>query len=136
MRGPQRQTHMQPTKVKIAALGLIALSAAGCGSGGSTANGQPAKATVTIRGTFRIQGGPFPGINRPLSGLITIHAGSETGKVVGTVNAVDGHFQTTVAPGRYVVVGKDSGSADLLCTVDTTALAGHIAHAPVRCDVP
>jgi hypothetical protein len=137
--------HMQrPTNVNLAALGVIALvAAAGCGASGSsgggtgsTASGQPTKATVTIHGTFRIQGGPYPGINRPLSGQITIHAGSETGRVVGTVDAVAGHFHATVAPGRYVLVGKDSGGSDLLCTADTTALAGHIAHAPVRCDVP
>ncbi len=122
----------------IAALGLAACvaGAAGCATTSAHASGQPAKATVTIRGTFRIQGGPYPGINRALSGRITIHAGTATGKVVGTANAVSGHFRATVAPGHYVLVGQDSEGSDLLCTADTTAVAGHVAHAAVRCDVP
>lgn len=91
---------------------------------------------MTIVGTFRIEGGPAPGINRPLSGQITIHAGSATGRIVGTATAVSGHFHSTVAPGRYVLVGTTNHVTGALCTADTTALAGHTAHVGVRCDVP
>jgi hypothetical protein len=126
--------------MRLAILGVaaVAVCAAGCSSTPATAISPPAKATVNVVGTYRIQGGPAPGINRPLSGTIVIHANSETGKVVETVTAVKGHFTTTVAPGRYVAVGTTGSGASVICTsgLAATATAGHTLHLNVRCDVP
>jgi hypothetical protein len=138
--GVQRGMKQLP-KLALAAAALFvggALCAAGCASGssGGDASGQPVKATVAMVGTFRIQGGPAPGINRPLSGTITIHAGSATGKVVDTVTATSGHFHATVAPGRYVLVGTTAHLTGAMCTTDATAIAGHTVHVGVNCDVP
>jgi hypothetical protein len=125
-------------RLAILSLAAFAVCAAGCGDTPATASSQPAKATVNVVGTYRIQGGPAPGINRPLSGTIVIHVNSETGKIVDTVTAVKGHFTATVAPGRYVAVGTTGSGASLICSsgLATTATAGHTLHLNVRCDVP
>jgi hypothetical protein len=117
-------------------LGMVslALAAAGCGASAAAAS---QNSTATIAGTFRIEGGPYPGINRPLSGEIAIHQGSETGAIVARVNAVAGRFQAKLPPGRYVAVGQSErvGGVGCVSTV-TTASAGQTAHVAVSCDVP
>jgi hypothetical protein len=125
-------------RLAILSLAAFAVCAAGCGDSPATASTQPAKATVDVVGTYRIQGGPAPGINRPLSGTIVIHSGSETGKIVDTVTATNGHFHATVAPGSYVAVGTTGSGAHLICTSGLPAKAkpGHTLHLNVRCDVP
>jgi hypothetical protein len=123
---------------QLATIGSLALGLClvGCGSSSTPGNGNGATPTATIVGAFRIEGGPAPGINRPLDGQITIHAGTTTGHVVATVTAVSGHFRATVPPGRYVAVGKSDGESGIPCTGSATALAGHTSHVTVTCDVP
>jgi ABC-type Fe3+-hydroxamate transport system substrate-binding protein len=112
----------------------VAMAAAGCG----TSSAAPSQSsTATIAGTFRIEGGPYPGINRPLSGEITIHTGSATGRVVARVDAVAGRFQVKVPPGRYVAVGQSERVGGIGCQSSVgTASANHTVHLAVSCDVP
>jgi hypothetical protein len=128
---------------QLATIGVLAigLCLAGCSSSsapatGNNGGGTSVAPTATIIGTFRIQGGPAPGINRPLDGKITIHANSQTGQVVGSVIASKGRFRTTIAPGRYVFVGMSSRVGGVGCTASATALGGQTVHVNVRCDVP
>jgi hypothetical protein len=98
----------------------------------------PNKADGTIVGTFRIQGGPYPGINRPLSGRIEIHLGSESGRVVATTTAKAGHFTVAVPTGRYVAVGRTGSGSSLLCSSGEakTVHATKTVNVAVYCDVP
>ena len=122
-------------------LGLttLALLAAGCGHSQST----PGDLTgghrdATIAGRFRIVGGPAPGINRPLSGRIEVHAGTATGKVVAVTSTTSsGVFSVSVPAGRYVLVGLTGHSTGAACTSGLpTPVAGQTARATVQCDVP
>jgi hypothetical protein len=115
------------------------LCLAACAASAATPNHPPPnQADGTIVGTFRIQGGPYPGINRPLSGKIEIHAGSESGRVVATTTAKAGHFIVTVPAGQYVAVGRTGSGSSLLCTSGEakTVHATKTVHIAVECDVP
>jgi hypothetical protein len=122
--------------VLVATAGLCL---AACAANAATPNHPPPnKPDGSIIGTFRIQGGPYPGINRPLSGTIEIHVGSETGQVVATTTAKAGHFTVAVPAGRYVAVGRTGSGSSLLCT-SGEAKAVHATktvHLAVYCDVP
>jgi hypothetical protein len=91
--------------------------------------------TASIVGTFEVVGGPAPGLNRPLSGSIEIHLGSESGRIVDTVPATDGHFHALVAPGHYVLVGRSVHLPDAACSTAVTAIVSHAAHVQVRCQI-
>ena len=75
-------------------LGALGLGLGGCASNTASAitTGGPTNATTTIVGTFRIQGGPYPGINRPLNGPIEIRANTATGRIVARTTAEHGKF--------------------------------------------
>jgi hypothetical protein len=117
-------------------LGLVslALAAAGCGANAAAAS---QNSTATIAGTFRIEGGPYPGINRPLSGEIAIHRGGESGPIVARVDAVAGRFQVKLPPGRYIAVGQSARVGGIGCvSTVATATADQTARVAVTCDVP
>lgn len=61
---------------------------------------------ANVLGTFRMVGGPAPGISRPLSGTIAIHKNNRNGRIVKTVHAAGrGMFATFLPTGRYWLVG-------------------------------
>jgi hypothetical protein len=121
-------------------LAALALLAAGCGhSQSSPGNPTGGHGDGTIAGRFRIVGGPAPGIDRPLSGRIDVHAGAATGKVVAVTSTTSsGAFSVSVSAGRYVLVGLTGHSTGASCTsgLPTTVAAGQTARAIVQCDVP
>jgi hypothetical protein len=117
-------------------LSLLALAVVAAGCGTSSAASSPSS-TATIAGTFRIEGGPYPGINRPLSGEIAIHRGSQSGPVVVRVDAVAGRFQVKVSPGRYVAVGQSARVGGIGCVSTARSVsADQTVHVTVSCDVP
>jgi hypothetical protein len=117
-------------------LSVLALAVAATACGTSSAATSP-KSAATIAGTFRIEGGPYPGINRPLSGEIEIHSGTLSGAVVARVDAVDGRFTVKVPPGTYVAVGQSARVGGVGCVASPrTVTADQTVHVTVSCDVP
>jgi hypothetical protein len=117
----------------------LALCLAGCATTAAASDhGSTASSQATIVGTFRIIGGPYPGINRPLSGVIKIHVGSESGRVVAVTTAKAGHFTVAVPPGQYVAVGTSGSQSSLICTSGEakTVHAQKTSRFAVSCDVP
>lgn len=55
-------------------------------------------------GTFRVNGGPYPGIDEALSGTITFE-----GPITEEVSAADGMFTVGLPPGEYKVTGQPEG---------------------------
>jgi hypothetical protein len=121
-------------------LGVVALAVclAGCSSSTSAPSSRSQASDGTIIGSFRIVGGPSPGINNPLSGTIEIHLMSATGRVIATTTAVSGHFRVAVPPGDYVATGTSARQSGVPCTSDsrTDVRAKATAHLTVSCDVP
>lgn len=125
-------------------LGRLALAAGLMCAVGCTHSGSPTPTpvattsthdTASIVGTFEVVGGPAPGLSRPLSGRIAIHLDSATGRVVDTIEAVDGHFHALVAPGHYVLAGQSVHLPDQTCTAAATAVVSHTAHVHIRCQI-
>jgi hypothetical protein len=99
--------------------------------------GNPATGVI---GRFRIVGGPYPGENRPLDGVIEVHRGSTTGALVERVPTSHGRFDVSLATGRYVFVGRSAGltSGGQGCTTGRAihVTKGQAVHVTVQCDVP
>ena len=91
-----------------AALSLVALFAlTGCSDDGSSPDPAPtgqADAGFSVTGTFRVSGGPAPGIDKPLGGTVTFG-----GPVSEEVSAGNGTFAVTLPPGKYIVTGHPDG---------------------------
>lgn len=84
---------------------LLALT--GCSDSDSSPKSDPTRQVdqaVRVAGTFRINGGPAPGIDEPLSGTVTFD-----GPVTEDVGAVSGTFTVGVPPGEYTVTGQPKG---------------------------
>jgi hypothetical protein len=109
-------------------------------SGSAQTVATPSHAKAAVAGRFRIVGGPYPGINHPLSGTIEVHVRSLRGPVAARVKAVDGTFAVRLAPGAYVFAGK---SGQLTgdgpgCSSDrpVSIRSGRTNLITVQCDVP
>ena len=92
-----------------AALGLAALLVlAGCSDDVGNPNPTPTDAPdqgVSVTGTFRVQGGPTPGIDEPLGGTVTFD-----GPASEEVDAPNGTFTVALPPGTYTVTGHPAGN--------------------------
>lgn len=106
------------------AVSVLLAAVPGCsiGEADDTPSPQPTSATVgSVDGTFRVNGGPSPGLDEPLSGTITFE-----GPVMEEVSAAHGTFTVALPPGEYKVTGLPEGHfAAATCsstTVTVTAL--------------
>lgn len=105
----------------------------------------PADATGTVKGRIRVVGGPAPGLDRAVPGVVRVRAGLPGGALVTTVRANRrGRFAVSLLPGRYhlsattpavehgvclqagVITIRASRplSADVVCAIPYTALSG------------
>lgn len=107
--------------------GAVLLAAVpGCSIGGADDTPSPQSTPAPTRaavggvdGTFRVGGGPYPGIDEPLSGTITF-----TGPVTERVSASDGTFTVGLPPGEYKVSGQPEGHfAAVICASTTVTVA-------------
>lgn len=86
------------------ALAVVATVASGC-----TSNHPP---TGTVAGTYRLTGGPSPGVNRAEPGTVWAYAGRVTLSQMLTIQAVAhvntnaaGRYALTLRPGQYTLLG-------------------------------
>jgi predicted lipoprotein len=108
-------------------------------NGSAAATDTPDRQAANVRGTFRMVGGPYPGISRPLTGTITIHQQNHDGPVVKTVQtATRGTFATRLSPGRYWFVGTSSHVTGVGCANlhAVTVTDGGVARVQVVCAIP
>jgi hypothetical protein len=106
---------------------------------GSSATSAGGRVAADVRGTFRMVGGPYPGISRPLQGTITVHENTRDGKVVQTVTTdKHGKFATFLPPGRYWFVGTSRHITGMGCpnVHAVTVTAAATAHVQVVCAIP
>lgn len=107
--------------VALSLCALVALS--GCSDTGSSPNPGPtrqADPAVTVTGTFRLTGGPYPGIDWPLGGTV-VFEGPVTERVKVGAN---GTFTVGLLPGEYTVTGvPERYFADAKCQSASATIA-------------
>lgn len=112
---------------------ILLTALAGCIEGVATPLPPSKPSTVvSVDGTFRVSGGPHPGIDAPLSGTVTFE-----GPVTEKVSAADGLFTAGLPPGEYKATGQPEGhfaTATCLSTTVTVA-ARHTERIKVVCIV-
>ena len=117
-------------------LGAAVLLAAmtGCSVEGAddTPSPQPTPAaTGSVAGTFRVSGGPLPGVDEPLSGTVTFD-----GRGAEEVTTPDGTFNLELPPGTYTVTGQpqEGRFAPTTCPSETvTVVADQVTTVAVSC---
>jgi hypothetical protein len=117
----------------VAAAAVVAL--AGCsGLGGSESQGSTRQPDpdVSLTGTFRVVGGPTPGIDKPLVGTLTFE-----GPVTEETTATHGTFTVDLPPGDYVVTAQPHGhfAAAACLPTKVTVLAAQTPGVEVACVV-
>jgi hypothetical protein len=92
-----------------------------------------ASAPVTISGTFRIVGGPPPGIDHPITG--TIVATATSGRAYTAIAGADGRYSLRVPRGTYTIVGHSQQDQPGQCGGGAAQVFRDTA-VDVQCDVP
>lgn len=85
----------------------------------------------SVAGAFGVSGGPYPGVDGPLSGTITFD-----GRVAEEVTASDGTFALELPPGIYTVTGQplEGRFAPTTCPSQTvTVVAEQVTTVEVSC---
>ena len=106
----------------------------GCSVEGAdlTPSPQPTPAaTGSVAGTFRVNGGPYPGVDKPLSGTVTFD-----GRGTEEVTTPDGTFNLELPPGTYTVTGQpqEGRFAPTTCPSETvTVVAEQVTTVEVSC---
>jgi hypothetical protein len=113
---------------------LVVSLTAGCTSD------RPAGTThATISGRFHEVGGPAPGIDKVVSGTISVYRESTlTGRAVTSVHTdAQGRFRIDVEPGTYYLSGATPAVSGARCTSQgaVTAANGAAATADVTCQL-
>lgn len=88
----------------LGVLFVAALSSCSEADGKEAKPSAPNTVAVDVTGTFRVTGGPAPGIDKPLGGTVTFD-----GPVSEQVSAQDGTFTVGLPPGQYAVTGQPNG---------------------------
>src|SRR6266508_439699 len=98
----------------VFSLGALIAGVVGCSSGG---HGGPTPSTP-VTGTFRMVGGPAPGIVRPLVGDVTVYSGTSASGLQVMVLHTDakGQFHVDLAPGTFFFVGRSPDISGVPCT--------------------
>jgi hypothetical protein len=123
----------QPGRIGISGRDLVLVDGRGAVLGRLTE--QP---TGVVTGRFREVGGPAPGIDQALAGLIEVHDQTATGPVVGYATSTHGQFTIAVPPGRYVLLGTSPavGGGSCSSTGTITVQVGVTSRGSVLCEVP
>lgn len=88
-------------------------------------------ATGSVAGTLRVHGGPYPGVDKPLSGTVTFD-----GRGTQEVTTPDGTFALELPPGTYIVTGQpqEGRFAPTNCPSETvTVVAERVTTVEVSC---
>jgi hypothetical protein len=122
----------QASRIGIAGGDLVLVDRGGAVLGRLTE--QP---TGVLTGRFREVGGPYPGIDHALAGLVEVHDQTATGPVVGYATSTDGRFTIAVPPGRYVLVGTSPSVVGARCSSAgaITVRVGATSHGLVLCQL-
>jgi hypothetical protein len=94
-------------------------------------------------GTFRLEGGPFPGLDEGVAGRVTFRSTSPgSSPSFSTTTAGDGEFSIVVPPGRYAVTAEspmiEGNGQEMRCAAPGPVVVkrGVTANVSVSCDVP
>jgi hypothetical protein len=90
-----------------------------------------------IRGTLRMTGGPYPGIDRGIAGTVEVR--DQAGEVQTVATDADGRFEVRVRNGRYEMRGTspavDAGQARCIVPDTVTVTAGRDVVVDVLCQI-
>ena len=115
-----------------AAVLLAAMTGCSIEGADDTPSPQPTPTAIGgVSGTFRVSGGPYPGVDEPLSGIVAFD-----GRGTEEVTASDGTFALELPPGTYTVTGQpqEGRFAPTTCPPKTlTVVADQVSTVEVSC---